>query len=121
MKLSLHFRYYQPLTVDEARELLLYAVQSYQEELNNDPMIRKYLVEHPFPIERIEIVICSIQSKGEDFPPPNLLFAGLNKGLLDYQIHHKNKLKTIHKESYQEALENQKKHLEKNALKSEAM
>jgi hypothetical protein len=55
--MSMSFQYYQEVDFDQARELLLYAVDTYLEEINKDQEVRPYLVTYPFTAENVEIHI----------------------------------------------------------------
>lgn len=55
--LSLSFNYRKPLTIEEGRKLVLIATHTFADAINADERIHPYLIEYPFPLERVEITI----------------------------------------------------------------
>lgn len=105
--LGLSFTYSQPLDIIEGRKLLIKAMQSLMEEVNQEKRIHPYLSRYPFTPRNIEIEIFIRTPEGRDVPPGALWIVDASEGFLRYDIHHptKNGFITVYKETYDEALE----------------
>ncbi len=53
---GLYFQYFHPLTIDEARELVIYAAETFLYNLNSNEKLNE-LIGHPYPMSWIEICI----------------------------------------------------------------
>ncbi len=84
--MGISFQYFHPVNLEEARKLLVYACQTYLNNINSNKEVRPYLHNYPFSIKNIEIRIWLRQPNG-DFLPPNELeyFCSLN-GILSYEL-----------------------------------
>ena len=51
--LALSFNYYEELSLEEARELVMYACSVFLEKINNNQLIRPFLLNYPFQPENI--------------------------------------------------------------------
>ena len=58
--LGLVFQYFQPLTIEEARELVVYAAETFHHNLNTDEELNE-IIKKPYPMEWVEIDIYIIQ------------------------------------------------------------
>ena len=54
--LGLYFDYFKPLTIDEARELVVYAAETFLHNLNSNEKLNE-LIAKPYPMSWIEIRI----------------------------------------------------------------
>lgn len=55
--LGLVFQGFHQITLEEARRLIVYALNKFLDEINSDESIRPYLVSYPFSAENLEIGI----------------------------------------------------------------
>jgi len=105
--LALSFFYYEMIDIEEARRLLIYAIQTLTKEINAEEKLHKYLYKYPFPPSHTEITIF-VQNK--DYSPISSEYISIARfvdGILSYDIDHPKTehLETIYKETYEEALE----------------
>ena len=104
--LAMSFQCYDHLTIDQARELLVYCSEKYLYEINSNEQIRPYLQNYPFKVKNIEIRIFVYKSSEHPVPPGGLSVVTAVNGLLEYETSqpHPPRLKTIHEETYEQAL-----------------
>jgi len=104
--LGLGFNYYESISVEEARRLLIYCVNEFIKTVNQDEKIRPYLSNYPFEPKNIEIDIFMRNLDGSDFEPGKLCVAAAIDGNLEYDVRDPKttRLTTIHKETFQEGL-----------------
>ncbi|MDP1607882.1 MAG: hypothetical protein Q8L98_01050 [Chlamydiales bacterium] len=105
--LALSFFYYDLPTMEEARELVIYAAQKLANEINDEPKIHPYLYQYPFSPTHTEIYIFVQNKKNSKIPPDYISVVSLSGGMVKYDIDNPktSRLITIHRETYQEALE----------------
>ena len=74
--------------------------------VNTDESIRPYLVNYPFEPKNVEILIFLQNSDGSQIIPGKLTCMRAGEGVLTYNIEdlETQRLVTIHKETYEEAL-----------------
>jgi hypothetical protein len=103
------FDFYQEVTIENARELLLFSVETYLNEINNSEEVRKYLHNYPFTEENVEIVVYFHKKNGHDVSGNNIAIAAARKGSLIYYTDSPDKIKlnVVLREDFTE----QKKHL----------
>lgn len=104
-RMGMSFARYGDLSMEEARELLVYCVEEYLDAINADEKIRPYLCCYPFSPNNIEI---NIFIYGEDRRAPPIGFLTVVAeiyGRMTYKIHQPDPviMKTIHEEPYNEA------------------
>lgn len=104
-EVSLHFYYYHPTTIDEARNLLLEITEDLISSFNSNEEIRPYLANYPFNQNNLEISISFTQKSNVYQDPPSLSLASAEDSILSYDRHdpEKSKLITIFQETYEEA------------------
>ena len=100
------FQFFQVVSIDTARQLLVDAVEEYLSAINTNKKVRPYLHNYPFTAKNVEIVIYFRNSDGHDVPPGKLYIAEANQGEMIYYIDYpeKHTMKSIHEETYEEAL-----------------
>jgi len=103
--LSMSFDYYQEVDLDQARELLLYAVDTYLEEINKDQEVRPYLITYPFTAANVEIQIFFYQPDRRDLGPGKIYYSSAIDGIFDFYIPGKEQYsrETFSEETYEEA------------------
>ena len=84
--MSITFNFYQESSIEEARELLVYATESYLSDINNDEEVRPYLHNYPFTYKNIRIAIHFYKKDGNDVSSEVLSIAVANKGRVDYYM-----------------------------------
>jgi hypothetical protein len=106
--MGLSFQYFHPLSLEEARELLLYASNVFLKNINENKEIRPYLYNYPFTAKNIEILIFVYKP---DRSKPNLGSIGflcMRNGTLTYELvapKTKASCPILHEEAYEEGLE----------------
>lgn len=106
---SLSFDVKRPVTVDEARAIMVGSLECYQQALNANKSIRPYLEEYPFPAGRIKLAFFIQNEKSK--PSDLKLFSISPKGdrgiaTITYCVtDENNRFKDVLKETYDEAKE----------------
>lgn len=105
--LGLSFYYYQPVDILEGRKLLVKAIDTMLEEVNNESQIHPYLIRFPFKPRNVEIQIFLWNPDGREVSPGSLNVIEASEGYLTYDIHHPtdNGFITVYKETYEEAVQ----------------
>ena len=105
--LALSFNYYHDLSLEEGRELLLYAVDVFLEEINSSEEIKQYLIHYPFESKNVEIHIYLRNRNGVEPAPGSFCWISAIDGKFYYDIQdpHTRVITTVLEESYKEALE----------------
>ena len=94
----------EPYDIDKARKLLVYAAEVFLNEFNSFEKIRPYLANYPFTSKNIELRIFFVDDKNHDYFSPNLTTASSIRGKFFYKMDENNYYKTVHEETYEEAL-----------------
>ena len=97
------FDYFDEITIEEARELLLATSNLYLKTINENEQIRPFLMNYPFRPEDIEIRIFIVNPKDPKPNPEKLRIISIIDGVLGYMIGDRHRT-TIYEESYEEAL-----------------
>ncbi len=112
--IGLYFQYFHPVTIDEARELVIYAAETFLHNLNLNEKLNE-LIGHPYPMSWIEIEIFVYNPDYSDVEPPGIDVINFKKNKITYfykrkkfEIGKKN-FEIIHEETYEEALKKLKK------------
>jgi len=113
---DLGFEYFNRLTIDEMRELLIYLVNLFIENFNASEDFLSY-VKTPYGLKNFQITIYLREKNGNFIPYPELSIGELYNNQLTYTTSDREnyKLVDIYKETYEEALEKLKVQ-EKNLL-----
>ena len=102
--LELIFQHFEPLTIDEARELVVYSAETFLHNLNSDEKLNE-LLDKPYPMKWIRIQIFIYNPDYSDIKPPNISVANYEKDYIVYLADDGKDFETIYKETYAEALE----------------
>jgi hypothetical protein len=104
--LALSFNYYNPIDIEQARELLIAAGNLLLKTINENEQIRPYLDTYPFQPKNIEIRIFLKPLGSFDIEGKKLCGISMLDGILEYEIHdpETKKLTTIYSETYEEAI-----------------
>lgn len=104
--MKLVFQYRHPISLDQGREILLHATNEFLNQINSTQSILPFLYEQPFQSKNIVVTIVITNSDGSKVHPGSLCMLVCEDGYLQYETHDLNsdKLTTIYKESYEEAL-----------------
>jgi hypothetical protein len=105
--LHMGFHYYREVGVDEARELLIYAVDEYEAAINSSLEIRQNLKEYPF--KSTEIVIYFYRPDRSKVPHGEIsVVAARENRTIEYFMHPSDEIgcrMCVHLETYDEAQE----------------
>jgi hypothetical protein len=101
--LAMSFDYYQEVTLETARALIVYAVKEYLSDINNNEEVRPYLHNYPFTAKNIEIRIFIYGPDRYELSPEKIGCITSRKGILRYYIRADDD-HPICKETYDEAL-----------------
>lgn len=105
--LGLSFYYYKPVDILEGRKLLVKALDTVLEEVNNESQIHPYLIRFPFKPRNVEIQIFLWNPDGREVSSGSLNVIEASEGYLSYDIHHPTDpgFITVYKETYEDALQ----------------
>ena len=105
--LSLSFFYYKPITIEEGRELVIYAAQKLANEINAEPRIHPYLSKYPFPPTRTDIRIFVKNLDHTSMQEGDASIVTLIEGIIEYKVNDPttNRLRTVYQETYEEGVE----------------
>ena len=96
----------KPVTIDEARMLMVDLVERFSKPFNDEVSIRPYLRSYPFGTESLDLYIAFVDQKGEYFvTTPGIALVGNYEGRVRYFVRESGLLKGVHFESYETALE----------------
>ena len=105
--LRITFQYFHLVNLEESRELLVYAIQTFLKNSNENKKIRPYLHNYPFTTKNIEITIWILQPDGHYPPQGDIKCIYLEDGTLKYELVAPEKFTprpVLHEETYEEAL-----------------
>ena len=101
----LAFHYYRPVTLEEARNLIIYATESYRKDINASKEIRSYLIEYPFPPSRFNMAIYFFKDRSlATVEYDQITYVSVNDEIIEYILGHEAKQSIAHRETYAEAL-----------------
>jgi hypothetical protein len=106
--LGLTFYCYQPVDILEGRKLLVKAIDTMLEEVNNESQIHPYLVRCPFKPRNVEIQIFLWNPDGREVSFGSLCILEAEGGMLRYLIdvpEKANGITTVYQETYEEAIQ----------------
>lgn len=104
--LEISFQYFQPLSIDDAREIILYSAQTFVDNLNKNDDLKK--LKKSYKMENINIVIYI-------YMPDHSKPLSTNIGLVEFSdnkivySYNNQKYEKVYEESYENALEKLKK------------
>ncbi|MEX0962283.1 MAG: hypothetical protein WDZ28_05460 [Simkaniaceae bacterium] len=101
--LAMSFNYYQEVDLNSARDLIVYTINEYLTDINNNQDVRPYLHEYPFTSKNIEIRIFIYGPDRRELPPEKIGYISSRKGILRYYTR-SDRDHPICKETYDEAL-----------------
>jgi hypothetical protein len=104
--LALSFSYYQPVNIEQGRELLIATVNALVSSVNNDEPVRSHLRHFPFQTKNVEIRIFLKDSNSSSTTAGQLSVLSAIDDRFEYDIRDPEtaRLKRIFKETYEEAL-----------------
>jgi hypothetical protein len=105
--LEISFNYFEPLTIEKARELVIFAAQKFLKNLNDSESLNK-LIKKPYTMKNIAFEIFIYYPDYSKPPPPNLCLLIFEKNHISYFYDNGHFVK-FHEESYDEALDKLKK------------
>ena len=101
--LALYFQYFTPLTIEEARELVISAAKIFYSNLNNNEKLME-LRKKPYPMDMIRISIFIYNIDSSKLYPPDICIVKLKKSKIVYLCREEH-FETVYEETYAEALE----------------
>lgn len=102
--MNMSFYFYQEVDLKAARKLIVYAINEYLSEINNNKEVRPYLHEYPFTVKNVEIMIFFYKPDRSNLSPEKIYCISSINGMLEYYIH-SDPSQAIHEETYEEALQ----------------
>lgn len=104
-ELCLSFDYFQEIDLNAARELLLYAIEVFVDEMNKNTAIRPYLHDYPITIENVDLLIFIRTPDGKFVEgSDNISTLSTINGKLVYRIWQDDHTNYAIEETYEEAL-----------------
>ncbi|MCB1082250.1 MAG: hypothetical protein KDK63_03800 [Chlamydiia bacterium] len=105
-KMSMSFQYFQVVSIEKARELVVYATTEYLSAINSNHEIRPYLNVYPFTLKNVELVVFFVTPDGYNVPKNEISIVAMEKGNVVFYVNDPtdDRLKVIQTETYDEAL-----------------
>lgn len=106
--LYLAFQRNKPVTMDEARQLIVAMSIDFLHSINSNEELKKYCVSFPFTENNAEIALFIFSKEGRELVEPDISIASLSHGVIRYRSWDKNNsyhLITMFSETYEEALQ----------------
>lgn len=100
--LALSFTSTTPLSISDARKLILECVKDFCKNVNENKEVTPFLSNIPFTSKNIEVRITGHDKNNTAVSPPHIAYVASLKGNIFYYAREGN-LKLIHKESFEEA------------------
>ena len=106
-ELGLTFQYNHPVDLQQARSMLVNAVNVFLNEINSNEKVRPYLIQFPFDSKNVEIMILLRNPDRSKVDREELSLIVCEKGILKYKTYDADSylLTTIHKETFEEAVQ----------------
>ena len=101
--MAMSFNYYQEVSVETGRELIIHVISAYLAAINNNTEIRPYLHEYPFNAKNIEIRIFVYNTDRSEVSLEKIDCVTSINGVIKYYIR-SNSRQAIYKETYDQAL-----------------
>src|SRR5690349_17251203 len=101
--LAMSFNYYHEVNLEQARELLICAINEYLSDINNNQDVRPYLHEYPFTSKNVEIRIFIYGPDRRKLSPDKIGYILSIDGVLEYYTRADDD-HPVCKETYAEAL-----------------
>ena len=101
--IALYFQYFTPLTIEEARELVIFAAKIFYNNLNSNEKLME-LRKKPYPMKMIQIHLYIYYKDGSKIYPPDICIVELTKNTITY-FERKKRFEKVYEETYAEALE----------------
>jgi hypothetical protein len=103
--LMLAFTYNKPIELEEGRELIVYAVETFVSMINNDERIHPYLYNYPFEPKNVKVEIYIKNPNCSSIEPEKLCVLIAREGVIKYEVQDftTSRLKTIYEESFIQA------------------
>jgi hypothetical protein len=105
-KIGMSFRIFRVLNKEEGRKMLVDATEMLLNEINSDPKLQPFLLNHPFTPNNVEMTIYVFQPDGNPVYKPDILIFSARKGKVTYDTKNPEKKYdyNVEEESYQDAL-----------------
>jgi len=113
--IELIFQYFKPLTIDEARELVVYSAETFLDNLNSNEKLNE-LLDKPYPMKWIQIRIHIYNPDYSEIEPPGICVAHYAKNNIRYFIYNEKDYEIIYEETYKEALEKVKNNQQTDSI-----
>ncbi len=101
--MAMSFNYYQEVNLEQARELLICAINEYLSDINNNQYIRPYLHEYPFTSKNVEIMIFVYGPDRLELPAQKIYCITSRNGVIRYYTR-SDRDHPVCQETYAEAL-----------------
>jgi len=104
--MSMSFEFFHPIDVQQGRQLLIFSINEYLRDINNNEKIRSYLNKYPFTEKNIEIHIWIRNPDGSMVSLDKIYYISAIDGVLTYYIDDPERFsrKIVYRETYAEAL-----------------
>ncbi len=105
--LEISFNYFEPLSIEKSRELVVYSAQVFLDNLNKNESL-KNLVKKSYTMGNVAIEIFCYMPDYSNPQPPKIGLVDFRRNIISYQ-YNKEHFETIYEETYEEAVEKLKK------------
>ncbi|PCI76478.1 hypothetical protein COB21_04300 [Candidatus Aerophobetes bacterium] len=104
--MAMSFNFYHEVNLQEARELVVYAIREYLSDINSNEKVRPYLHNYPFTAKNVEVRIFLYEPDRNTLPPGKIHCISATHGSISYYVRGSEKYsrKNICEETYEQAL-----------------
>ena len=93
--MTMSFFLYREASLEEVRELMVYAVEEYLSAINSNEEVRPYLHEYPFGPKNVEIRLWLCDTDQSDLPEGKIHYVLVSEGVISYYLPDGNSRKTF--------------------------
>ena len=101
--MAMSFDLYHEVSLEEARELIVFSVEEYLKNINENKEIRQYLHEDPFTAKNIEIWLWLCNPDGSYLSSDKMSYILSSNGKIEYFSESSNSCELLYKEDYEKA------------------
>ena len=104
--MSLLLRTYKPVTLENARRIIVECTEAYLKRINSNKEVKSFLAEYPFSAKRIDLTVLVLDEEDHFKLGGSLANFYLENGKIVYKVANleAKKLEIVHEESYEDAL-----------------
>ena len=103
--MAMSFDLYHEMSLEEARELIIFSVEKYLQDINENKEIKPFLHDDPFTAKNVEIRIWIWNSNKSTLSSKGICYLSVLKGKVSYYSNESDPDTPMHRETYDEAID----------------